>query len=239
MICCSSCFQNTEIIAIITKLGNIGKCPVCGASESYLYDTEKDSVLEPLFEDLLSVYTPLDSFPDGTQLINSRPLAKVLKDDWSIFSEDISEEIINGFLKDVAPNISHSLPSLFSENVDIWEKYDDDYLRRHSILHTANWSDFVEAIKHKNRFHTNLIDTNILRDYCIEISHEIVPGKQRYYRGRIAKDNKGYTPKNMGAPPPENATDGRANSAGISRLYLTDNRETTFHEIRAAEFDQR
>lgn len=237
MICCSSCFQNAEIIAIITKLGNIGTCPVCGASQSFLYDTEKDSDLEPLFEDLLSVYTPLGSFPDETQLICPRPLSKVLKEDWSIFSEDISEEIINSFLKAVAPNISHNLPTLFSENVDIWEKYDDDYLRQHSILHTAKWSDFVEAIKHKNRFHTNLIDTNILRDYCIEISRDIVPGKQRYYRGRIAKDNKGYTPKKMGAPPPENATDGRANSAGISRLYLTDNRETTFHEIRAAEFD--
>ena len=58
-----------------------------------------------------------------------------------------------------------------------------------------------------------------------------------YYRGRIANDIKGFTPKDMGAPPPISATDGRANSNGISRLYLTNNRETTLHEIRAAEYD--
>lgn len=40
-----------------------------------------------------------------------------------------------------------------------------------------------------------------------------------------------------GAPPEDKAADGRANSAGISRLYLTYDRETTLHEIRAAEYD--
>lgn len=41
----------------------------------------------------------------------------------------------------------------------------------------------------------------------------------------------------MGAPPPDKATAGRANSAGISRLYLATNKQTALHELRAGAFD--
>ena len=71
----------------------------------------------------------------------------------------------------------------------------------------------------------------------MHIGKSIEVSKQRFYRGRIAHDRHGFSQSEMGAPPPETATDGRANSAGISRLYLTYDRETTLHEIRAAEFD--
>lgn len=236
MICCSACFQNEEVKAIITNLGQVGDCPICGATKSYIYDSEENFDLAPLFEDLLSVYTAQEDFPENHHISDARPLAVVIRDDWNIFS-DISTEAINEVLKAIAPNMAHDFPTLFSQNVGIPEKYNDEYIKRHSILHTAQWSDFVEAIKHKNRFHSNLVDTNRLREYCMEISREIMPGTQRYYRGRIAKNRKGFSRKDMGAPPPEKATDGRANSAGISRLYLTDNRNTIFHEIRAAEYD--
>ena len=119
----------------------------------------------------------------------------------------------------------------------IQEKYDLQYLEEHYILKTQKWDDFVDAIKHRNRFHNNLINTKLLREYCISIYEDIPVGSQRYYRSRIAKDARGYSPSNMGAPPREKASEGRANSAGISRLYLTNNRETALHEIRAAEYD--
>ncbi len=41
----------------------------------------------------------------------------------------------------------------------------------------------------------------------------------------------------MGAPPCEKVKEGRANSSGISRLYLADSAETCIHEIRAGAFD--
>lgn len=236
MICCSACFQNLELKAIITNLGQVGDCPICGATNSFIYDSEKNFDLEPLFEDLITVYTPQDAFPKNNHISDARPLAVVIKEDWSIFS-DISVESINEILRSLAPSVVNDFPSLFSQDVGIPEKYDDEYLKCHSILHTSQWSDFVDAIKHKNRFHSNLIDSDRLREYCMEIVRVIQPDKHRYYRGRIAKNRNGYSRKEMGAPPPEKATDGRANSAGISRLYLTDNRNTTFHEIRAAEYD--
>lgn len=41
----------------------------------------------------------------------------------------------------------------------------------------------------------------------------------------------------MGPPPVKFATAGRANSAGISCLYLANNIVTTLHEIRARDLD--
>ena len=236
MIICNKCFQDSEIKSIISKGGRRGKCPTCRANNVFLYDTDKEHELEPLFEQLINVYTPQNDFPPGFPIDEAKSIADVLKDDWNIFS-DISNDTVLQMLKSLAPSLVCEFPSLFIEPVGIPEKYDKDYLKEHSILHSAHWSDFVEAIKHKNRFHTNMVDLQRLQEYCMQIAERIVPSKKRYYRGRIAHDKKGFARKNMGAPPKEMATAGRVNSEGISRLYLTDNFDTTFHEIRAAEYD--
>lgn len=235
MIFCEKCFKDLEIQAIIRSINHYGTCPICG-NASYIYNTESDMSLNGLFDKVISVYTAeADLQPDFPQN-DLGTLAERLKADWDIFS-DIPVENIGEILTTLAPTMKEDFPSLFSGKVGISEKNDLMYLSSHSILRAKEWSDFVEAIKHKNRFHTNLIDTEILKALCMSIAKDIPTGKQRYYRGRISYNPKGYKPKKMGAPPTDKATDGRANSAGISRLYLTDSRETTFHEIRAAEYD--
>ena len=47
----------------------------------------------------------------------------------------------------------------------------------------------------------------------------------------------GFECGEMGAPPLELTLDGRANSAGIRRLYLANDLETTIHEVRAGAVD--
>jgi hypothetical protein len=56
------------------------------------------------------------------------------------------------------------------------------------------------------------------------------------YRSRIS-DETGIRKEEMGPPPAKLATAGRANSAGISCLYLANDIVTTFHEIRARDLD--
>lgn len=58
-----------------------------------------------------------------------------------------------------------------------------------------------------------------------------------FYRARLCSDNKGYSTDKMGPPPAHLAVDGRVNPRGISVLYLSDNLETTFHEVRAGIYD--
>ena len=236
MIFCSECFQDLEIRSILIESGRPGTCSICGSSKGFVYDTETDTSLEGLFDNVLNVYTAEESVPVDYPKDDLDYLGERIKKDWDIFS-DISTDDITRILYILSPNIVDDYPELFTEKVGIPEKYDEDYLKHHSILRTRSWEDFVEAIKHKNRFHTNLINTELLREYCMQIAEPIPLDNRRFYRGRIAHSNKGFLPKEMGAPPAEKASAGRANSEGISRLYLTDSRETTFHEIRAAEYD--
>lgn len=236
MIICSSCFRDPEIVSIIKRTSQIGDCPICGAHNVNLYDSSKESTLNGFFDNLLAVYTPLEDLPLDYPEDDIDTLGHLLAKDWEIFA-DIREDTIVGILKALSPTVVEDMPLLFTSPVGIVEKYDIDYLREHSILRTQKWDDFVEAIKHRNRFHSNLINTSLLQQYCLYINKTLDNPKQRLYRGRIAKNSKGFTQSEMGAPPPEKASDGRANSAGISRLYLTYDRETTLHEIRAAEFD--
>lgn len=236
MIICSNCFKDPEIASIISRTQATGVCPICGSHGVNLYNTETDDALSGFFDNFLSIYTPQADLPDDYPIQDLDTLGAYLANDWNIFS-DIGTEAIIQIVKTLSPTVFEDMPSLFEGLVGIAEKYDIDYLEKHSILRTQKWSDFVEAIKHKNRFHSNLINTEILYQYCIYIQKQIEVSKRRYYRGRIAHSKKGFTQSEMGPPPPDSATDGRANSAGISRLYLTYDRETTLHEIRAAEFD--
>ncbi len=236
MIFCSDCFCNQEIKSIINQRGNIGICPICGSEKVIIYDTEKDPTLIGMFDNLISIYTAEDDLPENYPKDEQRTLVDAIKNEWDIFS-DIPDSAILDILKCLAPTVLEDYPIVFEKSVGIPEKYDKEYLQTNSILRAEKWDVFVETIKHKNRFHTNLIDKDLLEKYCLDISKDIPVGKQRFYRGRIAGNQDGFTPSEMGAPPEENASDGRANSAGISRLYLTYDRETTFHEIRAAEYD--
>lgn len=236
MIFCSNCFKDLEIKAIIEKRRHLGNCPICGSQQVSIYDTNIDTGLEGLFDSLIGVYTPLEDLPSEYPLSEAKPLADTIKHDWDIFS-GISVDDISLILKELSPDLSADVPNLFLQPVGIPEKYDLDYLKAHSILRTAKWGEFVETIKHKNRFHSNLINTSLLTEYCKSIAKTIPVDKQRFYRGRISREKEGFTRQSMGAPPPDKAPDGRANSAGISRLYLTYERETTLHEIRAAEYD--
>ena len=82
-----------------------------------------------------------------------------------------------------------------------------------------------------------MIDTETLKNYCLILEKNIDAEKKRFYRARISKSKSGFPLEEMGAPPKGKASDGRANAAGIRRLYLTCDKETTLHEIRAAEYD--
>lgn len=59
------------------------------------------------------------------------------------------------------------------------------------------------------------------------------------YRARITPDGrKKLKTKEMGCPPKERATAGRANPLGIPYLYLCSKIETTFYEVRAVYLDR-
>lgn len=115
---------------------------------------------------------------------------------------------------------------------------------------SSDWNKFVSVIKEENRFfpQPNIINylEKIYKNNTIEIKEGTV-----FYRARkmdIEKksdfsydsDNKkilGFPKNEMGMPPREKVTDGRANPSNIPYLYLASNIKTACAEVRCELYD--
>lgn len=236
MIFCEHCFKDKEIASIICAIvpSNIGKCPVCHNREVHLYDTSIQNELIPYFEELLNIYTPSSMLPTTYPKAETRSLIDDLKDRWNIFS-DISRSQIFDILKSVCGDFYTNAPEIFNGTVGIPELYDYTYLKEHALLKNNDWESFVTEIKTKNRYHSKLINFDILKKYCSFIRKTYKSG-ECFYRARIS-EHDGYSKNQMSAPPAGKSTEGRANARGITCLYLANDIDTTLHEVRAGVFD--
>ncbi len=236
MIFCECCFNDKEIQSIIKTVSssNIGKCPICHSQNCHLYDTDKQNDLAPYFEELLSIYTPSSILPDYFPKAETRSLIDDIKDRWNIFS-DISRTQIYDILKSVCNEVYTNLPELFDGSVGIQELYDNNYLKEHALLKNNDWDAFVTEIKTQNRYHSKLINFDILEKYCSFIRKTYKAG-ELFYRARIS-ERSGYSIDKMSAPPAGTSSEGRANARGITCLYVASDVDTTLHEVRAGVFD--
>ena len=63
MIICERCFCDTEVISVIQNKAEIGDCPLCKSKNVYIYDTDKYEDLSMMYDELLSIYTPVSLLP--------------------------------------------------------------------------------------------------------------------------------------------------------------------------------
>ncbi|WP_440960419.1 RES family NAD+ phosphorylase [Paenibacillus nitricinens] len=229
MNCCEKCFRSEVIKSIIKSIKRIGECDFCGNNNVHIYSLENDQGIDEMFNNILSI------FKLGTELMTDgySPYKLVsIKDEfekkWSIFN-DFDAEKIHMFLNLLLESRYPNKISLLNNQVGIIEWMNVDYLYQNSVLRGTPWEDVVEYIKHKNRFHTNHLNYSVLNEYLPKITSTI--DEDTFYRGRISND-KELTVFQMGAPHPSVATAGRANSEGISHLYLANEIGTVISEIR-------
>lgn len=236
MIFCEHCFKDKEIASIICAAPalHIGVCPVCHHREAHLYDTNVQSELTPYFEELLSIYTPATSLPATYPKAEMRTLIDDLKDRWNIFAE-IPRTQIYEILKSICSEFYANTPEVLDGPVGIQELYDSLYLKDYALLKNNDWDSFVTEIKTKNRYHSKLINFDILEKYCSFIRKTYKAGAL-FYRARISELN-GYSVNEMSAPPAGKSSEGRANARGITCLYVANDVDTTLHEVRAGVFD--
>lgn len=234
MYCCEKCFKDTEIKAIIKGNNKKGKCDFCSNDNVYICDIETNEYLKDNFESLLDVYTPLNAIGVSYPKEKSDLLKNILHSQWSIFN--LNTDGIYRFLTTLFPDKYSEQPALFDGPVGICGSISNDYMNQYSILGTHQWEDFVKEIKEKNRFHTNIINKDILKTILLSTCKKYKAGVT-FYRARIWMNRQGFDKDHMGAPPAYKATAGRANPEGISCLYLTDSVDTTLHETRAGVYD--
>ena len=158
-------------------------------------------------------------------------LAHQIMTDWDLFIDDdtayrVIEEILN--LPEMAGvNLHADSLVVYSESVK--ESLDE-------------WEKFKKSIKFHSRFLSALgpLESLGLKDSLLN-SEEVFKSHERkqFYRARIAKikDEK-FKKKDLGMPPKELTTAGRANVEGIPYLYLCTEPETCYYEARAAYLDR-
>lgn len=234
MFCCSNCFADVEIKAIIDGNKVTGNCDFCGSRNAHVYEIGTDQTIAELFDGLLDIYTPISDLSTDFPREQTDLMKNILCNNWHIFNlkPDGAYRLITAICSDRYKD----QPELFDSPVGIKQGQDRDYFEENSILKNNCWNDFVEGIKRKNRFHSDYINTDKLFIFlrcAVKFHHK----GEVLYRSRICADEKGFMKTEMGAPPDNKAKGGRVNPTGISILYLSDSKETTFYEIRAGVYD--
>ena len=165
MVICERCFCDTEVISVIRNKAEIGDCPLCKCKNVHIYDTDKYEDLSMMFDELISIYTPVSLLPDSYPKSDTRLLKTELINNWNIFNKKSESDVYN-IITAICKEKYEYNAELFDQPVGIQELYDQEYLSKHSLLTTNSWDDFVEALKTKNRFHTHYVDLNLLERFC-------------------------------------------------------------------------
>lgn len=234
MFCCSNCFADAEIKAIINGNKTTGNCDFCSSENAYVYDLDKDRTIAELFDGLLDTYTPVANLPDNFPKDSTDLLKNILYHVWNIFA--VRPDRIYRLITSICADRYNEQPALFDGPIGILQSQDQDYLKQNTILKNHCWDDFVEAIKHRNRFHSNYINKEVLYTF-LHCTKKTYKAGTVFYRSRVCPTEKGYSRKEMGAPPDTKAKAGRVNPEGIGILYLANTKDTTLYEIRAGVYD--
>ncbi len=208
---CSNCFNDIEIRSQIDSLSSeTGNCKYCKSTSVKLIDV---SELLDFFVEFFDVFEE-----DSTGI----PLAEILNHDWNLFSTNAVADIL---VKDLLILIDHHIKTPTTKVKYISEIIDN----------VGYWETLKNDLKWERRF-IQEIDT--IKDLGWDAYfNEFVTftDKEIFYRARIHFNEKEATfpIDEMGCPPKEFVSNGRANPQGIPYLYLSKSSKTTFYETRA------
>jgi hypothetical protein len=228
MNCCTNCFNDKEIIGFIySNSTESGNCDFCGTTATQIIDARE---LEELFQPVSLLYKTVAEL--RIVVAEEKLLHQKIQETWNIFrlkEDKVVRRLLSAILQDAMPPNS----PLLNEPVEIEVLFNPALS---TDLHEKKWENFAEEIKYKNRFFlSETIDFKLLSDLLENFVKTYDKGKI-FYRARIS-DKTGFKVTDMGKPPAEKATSGRANPNGIPYLYLSTNVETTIYESRSTYLD--
>lgn len=211
MRCCANCFGDEHLrLEVIPSLTDqTGNCSYCGSNNEFLVVPIR---LRDYFELLTNIYEACD---EGVTLV------EWLKKDWAMFRHPTMD-------------VAHA-KELLAEILD-----DGDVVRKRFKPPAPDVSDALERwealrgeLMHSNRFfpqtEINLERLKRLFSFLL-IKNSNIP--KRWHRARIQQSGALCRLDEMGAPPKNLASHGRANPAGIPYLYLASTELTAISEVR-------
>ncbi|PZR39051.1 MAG: hypothetical protein DI538_07895 [Azospira oryzae] len=228
MKCCDKCFNDQELIGfILTNSTEKGNCECCQTPDVFLIDARE---LEELFQPVVYAFKTLHDL--GITVPIEKRLFQKIQDTWKIFriqDLDLAENLFFEIIVGIFP-AGHAM---LTEPVEIEALYRSDLS---SDTHEKKWESFAAEIKSKNRFFLNeTVDLKLLSELLGFFEKVYDPGKI-FYRARIS-DKSGIPLEEMGKPPIDKATSGRANPNGIPYLYVSASVDTSIYESRSSHLD--
>ncbi|MBP5979773.1 MAG: RES family NAD+ phosphorylase [Halomonas sp.] len=200
------------MITEVHKEKNVTRCTYCGSKRVHCIDSKR------LSEKLEIFFYGLVDDEDG------KKFSEIL-DCYGVFERD--HGAIEEIVKDAFGDSILDKKYIFDFDLDGFK---------------VQWEDFKKEIKHGNRFfprgtiYSSLfsnseesIDAAVFFQLLEQLKISVYP-QDRFFRARIS-DYK-LDASEMGCPPKEIASGGRANPVGIPYLYVADNIATCIAEVR-------
>lgn len=209
--CCAKCFgdrgMQKQVIPTFSRL--TGTCSYCNTENIELVSP---SDLRDHFELLASIYVEDD---EGESLVYW------FKEDWGIFSHPKMDQA----------NSSMLLADILDDGDIVRKNFSPSELCVSDRLDL--WGSFKEELMYENRFFPkNKIDEELFSKLLVNLVADPNDVSGAWYRARVQRGEAAYTLEEMGAPPKEKASQGRANPSGIPYLYLASTANTAVSEIR-------
>lgn len=211
--CCAECFGDPHLRRELfpKRSKETGKCDYCGEDDQPLLAPETDDLVTKV-RLVVDIYEPDDT---------GEPLAYWLREDWAMFTHPAMDPDQTGAL----------LRDILDDEAALHQRYSPADTHQSDAL--ERWEELRRELMHRNRYFTNFgFDQEQLTKLLSNLSldPEAIPAV--WYRSRTHAKNVAHTPYEMGAPPAELATHGRANPAGIPYLYLASSPDTAIAELR-------
>lgn len=223
---CHLCFgESATLKERFDTAGNPGTCPTCGNEGVRILEA---SGLADLFEGIEAHYEPLCGDPyrlgkEGVYGIGAGigedSLVEVVREDWEVFSDRITDDQAEEILGCV------------------WPTYTGEYMRRPS----ERWREMRSRLDEvKQRLHDGHLRSNALQEildpWIESLGSRLTTST--WWRARIQDSrDRVFSSNFMGAPPPDKARAGRANAAGVPFLYVSSDEATALAEVRAEPGD--
>jgi hypothetical protein len=228
MNCCTNCFKDKEVIGFIfSNTIGMGNCDYCKSTDVELLDPRE---LEEMFLPIIGIYQTVAELAIVVE--DEKKLYEKIQSDWSIFNLR-SVRARNQLIKDIVAGTFPPNHPLFNEPVEIAAIHAAGL---DAEFHEKKWESFADEIKSANRyFLKETIDLALLAKLLRVLEKTYSRGKI-FYRARISP-KEGLPKDELGKPPAEKSTSGRANPKGIPYLYVSATQKTTEYESRSSYLD--
>lgn len=222
MNCCINCFSDSQIVSIISTRNIIGDCDFCESKNIAILDCES------LIENFTQIFDLYGSSSESKSLLHEHITLY-----WpGLFNSTLGERTIKQLINTIGRSYDGYSTELFESPVNFVNEIDDKNRQELEL----QWDDFALEIKENNRFFIeSKIDIETIGSYLVRLA-KTYPVGHRFYRARLSDEKLDI--EQLGKPPKQSATSGRANPIGIPYLYVSESQMTTVYETRSSLYDQ-